>query len=314
MNPEFERDVDAAGDVGYGWCTAPVAERGATIAEGDEPDEPTSDNSLGRLLALSDGVFAIAMTLLALDLRLPDLGTDPSDAQLRHALGDDWRSYLAFVISFYVAANYWGVHRRAMRAVTTIDTRLISHTLPLLLLVAALPFPASVLATYGDLPTALAFYSAFNVVANLALIRLLTRSANPATERGRHRAARAPVGEHPRPAAVHPRRLRAAGQRAVALAVAHRLRPRSSDPPGTPRSPGVTAARASGRPVAAGFHATRARQRSSPVAAARSSFRALKRASPSSGVRRTPRTNGKRLCECWTHDRLSRKRASSPIV
>ena len=90
---------------------------------------------------VSDGVFAIAMTLLALDLRLPDLGTDVSDAQLRHALGDDWHGYLAFVISFYVVANYWGVHRRAMRAVTTVDTRLISHTLPLLLLVAALPFP-----------------------------------------------------------------------------------------------------------------------------------------------------------------------------
>ena len=151
-----------------------MAEQRATIAEGDEPSEPATDNSLGRLLALSDGVFAIAMTLLALDLRLPDLGTDPSDAQLRHALGDDWHGYLAFVISFYVVANYWGVHRRAMRAVTTIDTRLISHTLPLLLLVAALPFPASVLATYGDLPTALAFYCAFNIVANLALIRLVS--------------------------------------------------------------------------------------------------------------------------------------------
>jgi uncharacterized membrane protein len=147
--------------------------RDTTIAEGDEPNERASDNSLGRLLALSDGIFAIAMTLLALDLRLPGLGADPSDAQLRHALGDDWRSYLAFVISFYVAANYWGVHRRAMRAVPAVDLRLVSHTLPVLLFVAALPFPASVLATYGDLPTALAFYCAFNVVANLALIRLL---------------------------------------------------------------------------------------------------------------------------------------------
>jgi TMEM175 potassium channel family protein len=155
------------------WCTAPVAERDATIAEGDEPDESASDNSLGRLLALSDGVFAIAMTLLVLDLRLPDLGAHASDGQLRHALAEDWHSYLAFLISFYVVANYWGVHRRTMRAVTKVDARLISHTLPLLLLVAALPFPASVLASYGDLPTALAFYSAFNVVANLALIRLL---------------------------------------------------------------------------------------------------------------------------------------------
>jgi uncharacterized membrane protein len=120
-----------------------MAERDASIAEGDEPGEPASDNSLGRLLASSDGVFAIAMTLLALDPRLPDLGTDASDAQLRHALGDDWRSYLAFVISFYVVAGYWGVHRRAMRGEKTIDA-------------------------------GLAFYSAFNVVANLALLRLLT--------------------------------------------------------------------------------------------------------------------------------------------
>jgi uncharacterized membrane protein len=151
-----------------------MAERDATIAEGDERGGPASDNSLGRLLALSDGVFAIAMTLLALDLRLPDLGTHASDSQLRHALGDEWRGYLAFVISFYVAANYWGVHRRSMRAVTRIDARLVSHTLPVLLFVAALPFPASVLATHGGLPSALAFYSAFNVVASLVLLRLLS--------------------------------------------------------------------------------------------------------------------------------------------
>lgn len=150
-----------------------MAERDATIAEGDEHGEPASDNSLGRLLALSDGVFAIAMTLLALDLRLPDIGTHASDSQLRHALRGDWRGYLAFVISFYVAANYWGVHRRAMRSVTTMDARLVSHTLPALLFVAALPFPASVLATHGDLPSGLAFYSAFNVAASLAMLRLL---------------------------------------------------------------------------------------------------------------------------------------------
>ena len=99
--------------IGDGWCTGPMTERDASIAEGDEANEAASDNSLGRLLALSDGVFAIAMTLLALDLRLPDLSTDASDAQLRHALADDWRSYLAFLISFYVVANYWGVHRQA---------------------------------------------------------------------------------------------------------------------------------------------------------------------------------------------------------
>ena len=66
---------------------SPMAERDATIAEGDEPDEPASDNSLGRLLALSDGVFAIAMTLLALDLRLPDLGARPERRAVAPRLG-----------------------------------------------------------------------------------------------------------------------------------------------------------------------------------------------------------------------------------
>jgi uncharacterized membrane protein len=160
-----------------------MAERDATTPRGDEADA-ASGNSLGRLLALSDGVFAIAMTLLALDLRLPDLGADPTDAQLREALGDNWRGYLAFVISFYVVANYWSVHRRAMRTVTVADARLIGHTLPLLLMVAALPFPASVLASYGALPTALAFYCAFNVVANLALVRLLIDVKSPSDAAG----------------------------------------------------------------------------------------------------------------------------------
>ena len=109
----------------------------ATVEEGDEPAAPVADNSLGRLLALSDGIFAIAMTLLAFDLRLPDLGAHVSDGQLRHALGDHWRSYLSFLISFYVAANYWGVHRRTMRAVTTLDGGLVARTLTVLLLVAS---------------------------------------------------------------------------------------------------------------------------------------------------------------------------------
>jgi uncharacterized membrane protein len=147
----------------------------AGVTEGDEPPANAIDNSVGRLLALSDGVFAIAMTLLALELRLPDLGQNVSDAELRHALGDQWQSYLAFVISFYVVAGYWSSHRRAMRAVVTLPTGLAGSTLTLLLLVAALPFPASVLGNYGSEPSALVFYSAFNIAAHLALLRVLAR-------------------------------------------------------------------------------------------------------------------------------------------
>jgi uncharacterized membrane protein len=143
-------------------------------AQGDEHARPRAgDESLGRLLTLSDGVFAIAMTLLALDLHLPDLGTHLTDARLRDALGDRWQSYLSYVISFYVVAGYWNVHRRAMRGVAEVHPRLVLHTLLVLFLVAALPFPASVLGAHGELPSALALYAAFNIAANLALLRLL---------------------------------------------------------------------------------------------------------------------------------------------
>lgn len=138
-----------------------------------EGDEVVEDNGLGRLLALSDGVFAIAMTLLALDLKLPDLGEHVTDAQLRHALGDQWHAYLSFLVSFYVVAGYWIVHRRALRQVTELRAGIVARTLVVLLLAAAVPFPASILAEYGGEPSSTALYAAFNLAANLALIALL---------------------------------------------------------------------------------------------------------------------------------------------
>src|ERR1700710_2874269 len=105
-----------------------MAERGVSIAEGDESDGPASDNGLGRLLALSDGVFAIAMTLLALDLKLPDLGEHVTDLQLRHALGQEWHGYLSFLVSFRVISGYWLVHRRALRRMTTLPDGVVGHT------------------------------------------------------------------------------------------------------------------------------------------------------------------------------------------
>jgi hypothetical protein len=112
--------------------------------DADRP-APPADNSLGRLLTLSDGIFAISMTLLALSLQVPNLGGNPSDASLRHALAANADSYWSFLLTFYVVANYWKRHRRLMRSVVTTHPALIRDTLALLLFVAAMPFPASLL-------------------------------------------------------------------------------------------------------------------------------------------------------------------------
>ena len=145
--------------------------------ENRQPDtsaisQRTEDNSLGRLLTLSDGVFAIAMTLLALDLKVPSLSGHVTSQQLVHALAQQTDSYWSFILSFYVIAIYWGGHRRLMRSVGVFNANLVRDTVFLLLIVAALPFPTSVLGQYGGTAFALALYGAFNALATLALILL----------------------------------------------------------------------------------------------------------------------------------------------
>jgi uncharacterized membrane protein len=138
-------------------------------SDATQPDRP-ADNSLGRLLTLSDGIFAISMTLLALDLQVPNLGSHPSDASLRHALAANADSYWSFLLTFYVVAGYWRQHRRLMRSVVTTHPALIRDTLALLLLVAAMPFPASLLGRYGSESISLAVYGAVNALATVTLI------------------------------------------------------------------------------------------------------------------------------------------------
>ncbi|MCW2717240.1 TMEM175 family protein [Pseudonocardia sp.] len=145
-------------------------------AEGDyagTSGAEVADNSLGRLLALCDGVFAIAMTLLALDLRVPELPGTVTNGALLHALGEELPSIYTFLLSFYVVANYWFSHHRLMRSVTATHPRLLRHTLPLLVLVAGLPFPSALLATYGaHPPLAFAIYASVNILASVVLLRL----------------------------------------------------------------------------------------------------------------------------------------------
>jgi uncharacterized membrane protein len=144
-------------------AVAAAAPRVAALRTGE-------DNSLGRLLTLADGIFAISMTLLSLDLKIPDLGGHPTDAMLRQQLAANSASYLSYLLTFYVVAGYWVRHRRLMRSVVMIHPALIRDTMFLLVLVAAMPFPASLLGQYGSEPTSLAIYGALNALATLTLI------------------------------------------------------------------------------------------------------------------------------------------------
>lgn len=101
-----------------------------------------------RLNALSDGVFAIAMTLLVIDLKVPDL-TGAEEARLPAELRGQVGSYLAYALSFYVIGQMWLVHHRMFRHIKTTDSRLLRINLLTLMVIAAVPFPTSLLGRYG---------------------------------------------------------------------------------------------------------------------------------------------------------------------
>ena len=120
--------------------------------------------SAGRLLAFTDGVFAIIITILVLELKVPDLSSGQS---LREALSDIRPTFVAFVISFLLVGMYWTWHRSAFAQVRYIDLNTVWLNLLFLLPVAVIPFAASVLGEYPSESAALHLYGVVLIVATL---------------------------------------------------------------------------------------------------------------------------------------------------
>ncbi len=99
----------------------------------------------GRLHALIDGVFAIALTLLVLDLPRPDHST-----QLLHDLLHQWPSYVAYLVSFVTISILWIEHHGMMSAVRSINRRFLERTLAFLLFISIIPWPTAIAANYAD--------------------------------------------------------------------------------------------------------------------------------------------------------------------
>ena len=113
----------------------------------------------GRAEAFSDGVFAIAITLLILEIRPPEHGS----GRLADALLDLWPSYLAYTLSFLTIGIMWLNHHEVLKLVRTVDRTFLLLNMLLLLLVAFIPFPTNVLADFlqdgGERGTAAFFYA-----------------------------------------------------------------------------------------------------------------------------------------------------------
>ena len=127
----------------------------------------TRFRSTGRTEAFSDGVMAIAITLLILNVRV-DTGYVTGHGLLR-ALGHEWPAYLAYLTAFITIAIMWLNHHALFDKVAHIDKPLAWTNLVLLLTVSVLPFPTAVVADYVqgggiDAKVAVAAYGLVSVV------------------------------------------------------------------------------------------------------------------------------------------------------
>jgi TMEM175 potassium channel family protein len=115
-----------------------------------------------RIVAFSDGVFAIAITLLVLELKIPDnLAAGESVAD---ALWDQREQFLAYAISFAVIGRYWVNHHRFFGDVTGFDARLLALNLFYLAWIVLIPFSSQLLGDFGSETTGVVVY-ALNLTA-----------------------------------------------------------------------------------------------------------------------------------------------------
>lgn len=118
-----------------------------------------------RIALFSDAVFAIAMTLLVIELHAPEVPDDELPSALLEMAGP----YLTFALSFVVVGLVWLSHFRKMRAITVFTPNLLRLNLLMLFFVASLPLPTAILGEYGETVIAVVVYAATIVAIGVTL-------------------------------------------------------------------------------------------------------------------------------------------------
>jgi TMEM175 potassium channel family protein len=138
------------------------------------PGAPQEASAPGpeRLLALSDGVVAIALTLLVLELRVPAIALlqnhPDSASKLAGQLAHDTNQLISYVVSFYVIAQFWLTHHRVFRVVAGHSEGLAWWNFAFLFTITLIPFTSGLLGSFAENPLAVDIFAANMLLASLA--------------------------------------------------------------------------------------------------------------------------------------------------
>jgi uncharacterized membrane protein len=182
----------AARAVSRGWFDADVESRGVAelpIAEDEPPEERGFDYD--RTVALSDAVFAIALTLLVLNIGVP---SGVVHGKLGSSLLDHNTEFQSYTLSFAVIALLWVRHHTFFRALEKIDGRITLLNLAYLGFVAFLPYPTRIVGLYSGEPASVALYAiTVAIITTISgIMRTYALRAGLLSEQGRTELARSP--------------------------------------------------------------------------------------------------------------------------
>jgi len=133
---------------------------------------PREDIGRGRVEALSDGVFAIVVTLLVLEIKVPHVEAHDSLTELARALLALAPKFISWVISFVTVCVIWLNHHRAFALMRRVDNGLFWWNANLLLWTSFIPFPTAVMGDYPHNTVAVSFYGAVMFLMALAFVLL----------------------------------------------------------------------------------------------------------------------------------------------
>jgi uncharacterized membrane protein len=127
---------------------------------------PVTGLSTARLQAFSDGVFAVAITLLVLNLQVPQI---TSVSELVPRLGELWPKLLSYTLSFVLVGIYWVAHHNTFHYIQRSDRNLLWLNILLLMCIVFLPFPTALLGQYPEQRVSIIIYAGTLVITGLVL-------------------------------------------------------------------------------------------------------------------------------------------------
>ncbi len=127
------------------------------------PRFETAEIATDRLVTLTDGVFAIAMTILVLELAIPGTERLVTDAELGELLLEGWADFLIYGLSFLVLGMFWMMHHAIFDAVTHYDFALQWLNITFLLFACLIPFSTALFGEHGTTRTTALVYG-FNML------------------------------------------------------------------------------------------------------------------------------------------------------